>query len=139
MKILSEKLTKKQALSKIPDSCSYLNLIWQNEHFNKFFVKHDDFNIYWFVNLCAADNVKNLGPCVAKFNEYECFPGLWLIQDEEVDVLWAVWSDGWKKNTERGTSYEFVTKLPHDSVEIKDSFVRLIEFLFKENTYKKAY
>lgn len=71
---------------------------------------------------------KVLGKPMLIMREYESSPGLWLLDDTDTGITFLVWSDGYKKNPWKGTSYEAVFSRGHKK-NISEAVERLFGYI----------
>lgn len=84
--------------------------------------------------LPGSDAVKNIGKPNVIVRDFESSPGLWVLDDEETEITFLIWSDGYKKQPWKGTSYEAILK-DGDASHLYKAFERLIDYLCLEDQH----
>lgn len=121
------KFTRKEAISLGRNSTNVSNLIYNDEQLFKVWVPLTEKTGFRFY---SSDVVRRLGKPLVTLPPFESSPGIWVLDDEETGIIFLIWSDGWKKNPRKGTSYEVICNDDNKKF-IAPAFQRMVEFLIK--------
>lgn len=91
----------------------------------------EDFKSRWF----SSQVVKNLGDPLAKHKGLEHTAGLYVFDDTDSGITFLLWSDGYKKNPARGTSYEAIVPSGQED-QLGNAMDRLLAYLREAMTAK---
>lgn len=77
--------------------------------------------------------IQKIGAPLVRVREFESSPGLWVFDSAPSGHVFLVWSDGYKKNPWKGTSYEVIINSKHMDALVP-AFEALVTVLEKYRT-----
>jgi len=121
----SEKIKRKEAYQLAENAIRLDSLLMNHKIWRNFI----DSELFW----SSDDFIKKLGKPLATLPDFESNPGIWVFTDSLTSFTFLIYSDCYKKNYYKGTSYEFVRTSPElfNVKELAEAFQRLIEYLLK--------